>query len=136
MKTEKSPISEARDNFERVTSQVEERCREYALIPAEQRDMSISIYRQACLLDALHLPKHYIFSYRIVMSDDKKSYQLVKRSQPLEPIDFTLEDRHDVSGKMPTFSERSGFDSSFKCHDHDDVLWNALNCTVEMKELM
>ena len=124
------------NNVERVSAEVEQRVQEYALIPKEDRDMSISIYRQSCLFDAFHLPKHYMFSHRIIISDDKKTYKLIKREKPLEEMDFVLEDRHDVGGKIPTFSERSGFDASFKNHDHDALLFNALNCTIEMKELI
>lgn len=123
------------NNIERVAHEVEERLQEYALIPAEDRDMSLSIYKQSCLFDALHLPKHYMFTQRIVLSDDKKSYKMIKRERPLEPTDFVLEDRHDVGGKVPTFAERSGFDASFKHHDHDHVLFNALDCSIEWKEL-
>ena len=124
------------EDIERINSDVEQRVQEYALMPKEDREMSLSIYKQACLFDAFHLPKHYMFSNRIVVSDDKKSYKLVKREKPLEPVDFVLEDRHDVGGKLPTFAERSGFDASFKNHDHDDVLFNSLYCSIEMKELL
>lgn len=131
-------MSEETDNqnIEQVAERVEQRIQEYALIPKEDRDMSLSIYKQACLFEELHLPKHYMFTSRIILSDDKKSYQLVKREKPLEPIDFVLEDRHDVGGKVVTFAERSGFDASFKHHDHDHLLFDALNCTIEAKELM
>lgn len=122
-------------NLERINAEVEQRCQEYALIPKEDREMSLSIYRQSCLFEALHLPKHYMFTSRIVLSDDKKTYKLVKRERPLEEIDFVLEDRHDVGGKIPTFAERTGFDSSFKNHDHDHVLFNSLHCSVDWKEL-
>ena len=121
---------------EKIDEEVEQRMQEYALVPKEDRDMSMSIYKQACLFDALHLPRHYMFTQRIVLADDGKTYKMIKREQPLDPIDFTLEDRHDVGGKVPTFSERTGYDSSFKCHDHDEVLFNALYCSVEAKELM
>lgn len=121
---------------EEVDQAVEQRMQEYALIPKEDRDMSLSIYRQSCLFDALGLPKHYMFTQRIVLDDDGKTYKMIKREKPLEATDFVLEDRHDVGGKIPTFAERSGFDASFKCHDHDDVLFNALHCSIEMKELI
>lgn len=121
---------------EEVDQEVEQRMQEYALIPKEDRDMSLSIYRQSCLFDALKLPKHYMFTQRIVLDDDGKTYKMIKREKPLEATDFVLEDRHDVGGKIPTFAERSGYDSSFKCHDHDEVLFNALHCSIEMKELI
>lgn len=119
-----------------IDQQVEQRVQEYALVPKEDREMSLSIYRQQCLFDALGLPKHYMFTQRIVLDDDGQTYKMVRREQPLEPIDFTLEDRHDVGGKVPTFSERSGYNASFTCHDHDEVLFNALYCSIEAKELM
>lgn len=122
-------------NADRITAVVEQRLQEYALVPKEDRDMSLSIYKQACLFEALHLPKHYMFTNRIVLSEDKKRYVLVKREKPLDEIDFVLEDRHDVGGKLPTFAERSGFDRSFRNHDHDDVLFNALHCSVDWQEL-
>lgn len=127
--------TESENTTSRITEAVEEKIKEYALVPQEQRDMSISIYKQACLFEMLHLPKHYMFSHRIVLSDDKKNYKMVKRERPLEATDFVLEDRHDVGGKIPTFSERMGFEDSFKSHDHDELLWNALHCSVELKEL-
>lgn len=127
--------TESENTTSRITDAVEEKIKEYALVPQEQRDMSISIYKQACLFEMLHLPKHYMFSHRIVLSDDKKNYKMVKRERPLEATDFVLEDRHDVGGKIPTFSERMGFEDSFKSHDHDELLWNALHCSVELKEL-
>ena len=127
--------TESENTTSRITDAVEEKIKEYALVPQEQRDMSISIYKQACLFEMLHLPKHYMFSHRIVLSDDKKNYKMVKRERPLEATDFILEDRHDVGGKIPTFSERMGFEDSFKSHDHDELLWNALHCSVELKEL-
>lgn len=122
-------------NVEAINQEVEQRMQEYALIPKEDREMSLSIYRQQCLFDALHLPKHYMFTQRIVLDDDGKTYKMVKREKPLEATDFVLEDRHDVGGKIPTFSERTGYDASFTCHDHDEVLFNALHCSIEMKEL-
>lgn len=127
--------TESENTTSRITEAVEEKIKEYALVPQEQRDMSISIYKQACLFEMLHLPKHYMFSHRIVLSDDKKNYKMVKRERPLEATDFVLEDRHDVGGKIPTFSERMGFEDSFKSHEHDELLWNALHCSVELKEL-
>ena len=127
--------STAEATKKRVDNEVEQRLQEYALIPAENRDMSLSIYKQACLFEALHLPKHYMFSNRIVLSDDGKHYVMVKREKPLECTDFVLEDRHDVGGKIPTFSERTGYNASIKNHDHDDVLFNAMHCSIEWQEL-
>ena len=123
-------------NIERINEEVEQKIQQYALIPKEDRDMSLSIYKQACLFEALHLPAHYIFTSKIVLSDDKKTYKLVKRERPLTEFDFVLEDRHDIGGKLPTFAERTGFDASFKNHDHDHILFNSINCTIEAKELM
>lgn len=118
-----------------VEKRVEEQLNEYALIPVEERDMSVSIYKQKCLMEAFHLPVHYMFNYRIEKKEDGTGYALVKRARPLEGNDFTLEDRHDVGGKLPTFSERSGFNASFKNHDHDDILFNSLQCSVDWQEL-
>ena len=122
-------------NVERINAEVEQRLQEYSLVPKEDRDMSLSIYKQACLFEALQLPKHYMFTNRIVLSEDKKTYVLVKREKPLDEIDFVIEDRHDIGGKLPTFAERSGFDKSFKNHEHDEVLFNALHCSVDWQEL-
>ena len=121
--------------MERVNNEIEQRLQQYALIPVEDRAMSLSIYKQVCLFEALHLPKHYMFTNRIVLSDDGKRYVMVKREKPLESIDFDLEDRHDVGGKIPTFSDRTGFNASIKNHEHDDVLFNAMHCSVEWQEL-
>lgn len=130
-----SVTSAAEATMERVNNEIEQRLKQYALIPVEDRDMSLSIYKQACLFEALHLPKHYMFTNRIVLSDDGKRYVMVKREKPLECMDFDLEDRHEVGGKIPTFSDRTGFNASIKNHEHDDVLFNAMHCSVEWQEL-
>ena len=119
-----------------IDSAVEARLKEFALVPKKDRDMSVSIYKQVCLFEELGLPRHYMFTNRIVFDDKSQKYVMVKRETPLEPTDFTLEDRHDVGGKIASISERTGFDASFKNHDHDELLFNALHCSVEMKELM
>lgn len=118
-----------------VTQAVEKRLQEYAMVPKEDREMSLSVYKQVCLFEALNLPKHYIFNNRITLSKDGKRYIMVKRTVPLEASDFVLEDRHDIGGKMPTFSERSGFNASIKNHNHDEILFNAMNCTIDWQEL-
>ena len=129
-------MSTGKTNVAEVAANVDKRVKEYALMPVEDREMSLSIYKQACLFEEFHLPKHYMFNNRIVISDDKKTWKMIKRERPLEEIDFMLEDRPGIGGKLPTFSERTGFDASFSNHDHDDVLFNALHCTIEMKELI
>lgn len=124
------------ETSKRIAKSVDDRVKTYALVPKEDREMSLSIYKQVCLFEEFHLPMHYMFTNRIVFDEKSKTFSMVKRSEPLKATDFTLEDRHDVGGKIPTFSQRSGFDASFKNHDHDDLLFNALNCTIELKELL
>ena len=86
------------------------------------------------VFEIFNLPSSYMLSHRIEKRDDG-TYALVKRATPLEPIDLTLEDRPGISGKMTTLAEKTGFDSTFTNHEHDDVLFNALHCSVEVKEL-
>jgi len=119
---------------EQIESYVQEQMEQFALIPAEEREMSPSIFRQKCLFEAMGYPVSYMFSNRIEKRDDG-TYAMVKRSKPLEPIDFTLEDRPGIGGKLSTVAEKSGFDASFTNHDHDAVLFNSLICSVEVKEL-
>lgn len=119
---------------EKVENYVEEQMKGYALIPVAERDMSPSVFKQKCLFEIFNLPPSYMLSHRIEKRDDG-TYALIKRATPLEPIDLTLEDRPGVSGKMTTIAEKSGFDATFTNHDHDDVLFNALHCSVEVKEL-
>lgn len=117
-----------------IENYVEEQMKGYELIPIAERDMSPSVFKQKCLFEVFNLPPSYMLSHRIEKRDDG-TYALVKRATPLEPIDLTLEDRPDVCGKITTIAEKTGFDSSFTNHDHDDVLFNALHCSVEVKEL-